>query len=338
MLPERSRTMNEELIRYAGAGRRPAIPHRDYTMALLQHAAETGCIPQETLHSLRDGLHIAASDRARSFTGGLSGTVSREQAQAFYQSLFCQLDAVLLEAGSDDTALQMLRELPLQKLLDGGQMIMFRCYEEAKDAFRRAFRMAGHYQTYFFHSLLTGFSQFAAHYDARYDAARTYVDFAYPMLSGREPEETGVLGVHRYYTGLLRESELLARFDETSLREMLRGYAAKYLTSADQIAENLAELALLHWFTAVLGGGEMRFSADVTAEQAARMQERFCYSKPEDLEQAMRKVLEKALPDAPEIAAYAADALPALTIRLHSRITADQLGILLVIKDSRSAG
>ena len=330
--------MTEELIRYAGSEAHPPVSHRDYTMGLLQRAAETGCIAENRLLALREELHQAATDRAVSYTGGLSGTVSRKQAQAFYQSLFCQLDAVLLEAGSDETALQMLRDLPLQKLLDGGQMIMFRCYEEAKDAFRRAFRMAGSYQTYFFHSLLPGFSQFSAQYDARYDAAHTYVDFAYPLLSGIEPTESGVLGVYRYYTGLLREAELLAKFDETSLWEMLRGYAAKYLTSADQIAENIAELALLHWFTAALGGGDMQFTADVTAEQAARMHARFCYSKPEDLEKAMRSVLEAALPDAPEIAAYAAAALPALTVRLHSRITADQLGILLVIKDSRSAG
>ena len=85
------------------------LPHKDYSMHLLQYAAERSLLPPDMLLALRDGLHTAAAERAAQYTAGKSTTVTRKQAEAFYASVFTQLDAVLLALQSDAAALKTAR-------------------------------------------------------------------------------------------------------------------------------------------------------------------------------------------------------------------------------------
>ena len=72
------------------------LPRADYTLALLKRAAAEQTIPEERLEEIKEALHRAAGERAAAYTKGRSTTVTRKQAEAFYASVFCQLDAVLL--------------------------------------------------------------------------------------------------------------------------------------------------------------------------------------------------------------------------------------------------
>ena len=237
--------MAQEMIQ-AGRPSAEPLPRADYTLAVLRRAAAEQTIPADRLAEIRTALHQAAADRAAAYTKGRSTTVTRKQAEAFYESVFCQLDAVLLELGSDRLAEDALRTKPLSELLDAGMLLTLQRYEEAKEHFRQAYKVSAPVQTSFFHALLKDFEAFCTRYDARFRAADTKVTFSYPLFGDTKITERGVIGVHRYYTALMYEGKLLQLFDTQEIRGLMRRYAENFRTSPDMIAENIAELVLRH--------------------------------------------------------------------------------------------
>ncbi|HAG14712.1 MAG TPA: hypothetical protein DCG49_12760 [Ruminococcus sp.] len=297
-----------------------ALPHRDYTLALLRHAAAAGSIPAETLEALRKGLHEAAAERAAAYTKGKSGTVTRKQAEAFYASVFCQLDVILLELHSDAAAEDALRSQPLSVLLDAGQLRSLQLYEEAKAHFRQAYLKMKPYQTTFFRGLLKDFEQFCTKYDARFRAVDTKVQFTYPLLAERPVTESGVLGVHRYYTALLREAELLEYYDKAEVQDLMQRYAQNYLTDPEMIAENIAELALRHRLTAALAGGTDAAFA-VTAAETAQLEAAYENSTAAQLCADLTAVLEhEPYAENAALLDYLKESMPALSEIMFTRI------------------
>ena len=301
------------------------LPHKDYTMHLLQYAAEKALLPQEKLLALRDGLHKAAAERAAQYTAGKSTTVTRKQAEAFYASVFTQLDAVLLALQSDASALEALRTKPLTELLDQGAAATMQAYEFAKEQFRYAYRLTKPVQTSFFHALLRDFELFCTQYDARFNAKDTKVTFSYPLLAGKQIAEDGAYGVSSYYSSLCREGEFLHLFPEDDIRAMMSRYAERFLTSPDMIAENIAELVLRHWVIRLLSG-KTGFQTAVTDEAAETVQAEYGALPPEQLAADIRQKLnEILLPLHPQVLHYLTEALPDFTASMHSRITQKRL-------------
>lgn len=301
------------------------LPHKDYTMGLLLRAAEQGSIPQPRLEEIRTALHRAAAERAAAYTNGRSTTVTRAQAEAFYASVLCQLDAVLLMMHSDAQAEQALRTAPLQNLLEQGQLMTLHLYEEAKEHFRQAYKLTKPVMTSFFAALLKDFEKFCTQYDARFRAGDTKVTFSYPLLSEKAITEGGVLGVHRYYTALLREGELLRCFDAEDVRVLMTHYAEAYLTSPDMIAENLAELVLRHWMLRALCG-DRTCALTVTPEICESVTGRYAARPADALLHDMRDAVTNSIfAENPPLLAYIDDALPELAEALRARCTSDRL-------------
>ena len=300
------------------------LPHRDYTMHLLQSASENGLLPPETLNALRDGLHKAAAERAAQYTAGKSTTVTRRQAEAFYASVFTQLDAALLTLDSDADALEALHTQPLTALLEQGAVLTIRAYESAKELFRRAWKLTKPVQTSFFAALLKDFELFCTRYDARFNAKDTHVAFSYPLLCGRQITENGAVGVCGYYASLCREGELLHLFPAEDICGMMQRYAARFLTTPDMIAENLAELVLRHWMIRLLCG-QADFSAEVTPEMIAAVQAEYGSLPPEMIADRLRQRIEPLLSPYSAVMQYLADALPAFSAALHSRMEQNRL-------------
>ncbi|MCQ2407788.1 MAG: DUF6179 domain-containing protein [Oscillospiraceae bacterium] len=271
---------------------------RDYTLNLLRRAALSGSIPMLQLEAIRSGLHQAAAERAAAYTRGRSMTVTRAQAEAFYQSLFCQLDAVLLALGSDAAAEEALRSRALGELLEAGQLRSLQLYEEAKERFRKAYKLTKPVQTSFFHALLDGFSRFCTDYDARFRAADTKVEFSYPLLGGETVIESGIVGVHYYYSALLREAELLHAFDLAAVQTMMQRYADRFLTIPDMIAENIAELVMRHWLTNALCGAEGD-QLTVTPETQELFRAKYGDMPAEQLEAEIRRCIKERFADRP---------------------------------------
>ena len=307
--------MAQEII---SAGR-PAeqLPVADYTLALLKRAAAEQTIREEKLEEIKEGLHLAAGERAAAYTRGRSTTVTRKQAEAFYASVFCQLDAVLLELHDDRLAEDALRTKPLAELLNAGMLLTLRRYEEAKERFRQAYRLTAPVQTSFFHALLRDFEKFCTQYDARFRAADTKVTFSYPLLGSTQITERGVIGVHRYYSALLLEGRLLHMFDTQEILQLMRDYAATFRTSPDMIAENLAELVLRHSLLRRLCGAEDS-GLRVTQEMTDSVQAKYEGIPAEKLAEILCGKLH--LPEDPETEAYCKAAMPALAETLCRRI------------------
>ena len=295
------------------------LPHADYTLALLQRAAAEGTVPQEKLEEIRTALHQAAADRAAAYTQGRSTTVTRKQAEAFYASVFCQLDAVLLELHSDAAAEEALRTRPLAELLEAGMLLTLRRYDEAKEHFRQAYKLTASVQTSFFHALLPDFEKFCTQYDARFRAADTGVTYSYPLLGSPEITERGVTGVHRYYTALLREGMLLHMFDTQAVQRLMRDYAALFRTVPDMIAENIAELVLRHSLIRILCGYDGS-SLAVTQEMTEQVQTKYAAVPAEQLSGILCAALEQLPPADPPVTSYCQAAMPALAELLHHRI------------------
>ena len=320
-------------IMQAGRAAAGPLPRTDYTLALLTRAAAEQTIPAEKLEEIRTALHQAAADRAAAYTKGKSTTVTRKQAEAFYASVFCQLDAVLLELGSDRLAEDALRTKPLPELLNAGMLLTLQRYEEAKERFRQAYKLTAPVQTSFFHALLKDFEAFCTRYDARFRAADTKVAFSYPLLGDTRITERGVIGVHRYYTALLREGTFLHVSDPERIRALMRRYAENYRTSPDMIAENIAELVLRHRLIRSLcgAGGE---ELTVTAEMPAQIENEFAAVPQEQLCALLCRCTEQICAAEPEAAAYCKDAMPALAAVLHQRIGAGRVAGWLAVSVS----
>lgn len=293
------------------------LPRADYTLALLKRAAAEQTIPEERLEEIKEALHRAAGERAAAYTKGRSTTVTRKQAEAFYASVFCQLDAVLLELHDDRLAEDALRTKPLAELLDAGMLLTLQRYEEAKDRFRQAYKLTAPVQTSFFHALLKDFEKFCTQYDARFRAADTKVAFSYPLLGGTQIPERGVAGVHRYYSALLLEGRVLHQFDTQEILQLMQNYAGLFRTAPDMIAENLAELVLRHNLLRRLCGAE-NGGLCVTQEMTDAVQTKYAGVPAEKLSEMLCGKLH--LPEDPEAEAYCRAAMPALAAVLHHRI------------------
>ena len=304
---------------------RPAEPlsRADYTLALLKRAAAEQTIPDSRLEEIKAALHNAAGERAAAYTKGRSTTVTRKQAEAFYASVFCQLDAVLLELHDDQLAEDALRTRPLAELLDAGMLLTLQRYEEAKDRFRQAYKLTAPVQTSFFHALLRDFEKFCTQYDARFRAADTKVAFTYPLLGNMQIPERGVAGVHRYYTALLLEGRLLQMYDTQAIRQLMQDYAALFRTAPDMIAENLAELVLRHSLLRRLCGREDH-GLGVTQEMTDSVQAKYAGVPADVLAEILCGKL--LLPEDPDTADYCRAAMPALAEMLHRRIGLGRVG------------
>ena len=294
------------------------LPRNHYTIALLTHCAETGALSAERLHEIRAALHSAVAERAAAFTKEKSTTVTVRQAEGFYASVLCQADACLLAAETDAQAVAVLREQPFSAILEQGQLRTLELYEQSKAYFRRAYELTRPFETSFFRGLLTGFARYCTRYDARFRADDTGIDAQYPPACDRHFEESGTVGVYLYYRTLMTEGELLSCFDRAGLLCMLDAYADKYLTSRENIAENLCELALRHWLTAAAARGDSTLTVRVTQEDIAQLSAECAYTAPEQLA--------KRLAGLPEMLAgsraaqdYLRGLLPDLTAQLHRR-------------------
>ena len=301
------------------------LPHKDYTMHLLQTAAANGLLPAERLEALRSGLQHAAAERAAQYTAGRSTTVTRRQAEAFYASVFTQLDAVLLTAQDDEEALGMLRTTPLTELLDQGALLTVHAYEYAKEHFRKAYKQTKPVQTSFFHALLKDFEQFCTKYDARFRATDTKVSYSYPLLCGRQIPENGAVGVCRYYASLSIESDFLCCFDPADILAMMTRYAKRFLTSPDMIAENIAELVLRHFVIRLLCDIQ-GFSVSVTADMIEAVQAEYGSVPTEQLCTVIRQKLgEQLMPVRQPVMQYLDEMLPEFAAAMHGRIADNRL-------------
>ncbi|MBQ3940050.1 MAG: hypothetical protein II723_02970 [Oscillospiraceae bacterium] len=305
------------------------LPARDYTVALLRRAAAEGCIPAERLEALRLALHKAAAANAAAYTRGRCSTVTRAQAEAFYRAVFYQLDAALLPLHSDSAALAALRDTEISRLLERGQQQILTAYAEAKEAFRRAYRLTQPFETVFFRGLLQPFAKFCTQYDARFEADAVTLDGEYPLLCRQPIPLGGVLGAHFYYTALLHEGELLSCFPAEEIHGMLTAYAARYLTTPDTIADNLAELVLRQWFGAALCGadGLTLYLPDGAADT---LNDRFRYAAAESLCDGMRDCLMRSpLTEQGSVIAYVQPLLPQIAAELHRFFTAGRAAVIL---------
>lgn len=321
--------MTNEIMQSGRTAAAP-LPKADYTLALLTRAAAEQTIPAEKLEAIKTALHQAAADRAAAYTKGKSTTVTRKQAEAFYASVFCQLDAVLLELGSDQLAEDALRTKPLAELLNAGMLLTLQRYEEAKDRFRQAYKLTAPVQTAFFHALLKDFEAFCTRYDARFRAADTKVTFSYPLLGDAAITERGVAGVYRYYTALMYEGMLLHLHDTQAIRSLMQRYAENFRTSPDMIAENIAELVLRHRLIRCLCG-ETGSGLTVTAEMPAQVEAEYAAIPQEQLTELLVRFTEQICADEPEVAAYCKYAMPALAAALHHRIASNRVAGWLAI-------
>lgn len=299
------------------------LPRKDYTLELLRRASLQGTIPQERLEEIRLALHRAAAERAAAYTAGKSTTVTRKQAEAFYASVLCQLDTLLLLQENDARAEELLRTMPPDELMEKGQLWTLRLYEAAKENFRTAYKLTKPVMTSFFSTLLPQFAAFCTDYDARFRAYDTKVTLSYPLLGGTKITAGGVYGVSRYYAALRREGELLALFDADEIRTLETQYAALYRTEPEMIAENIAELVLRHALICALGGsdGLLPDAADIAA-----VSEKYAALSAETLAQDAADAAKTIIGgENVPVKVYVQEALPALAAELHSRILAGRL-------------
>lgn len=305
------------------------IPARDYTAELLRRAAAEETIPAARLETVRLVLFQKAAEYAAAYTQNRCSTVTKEQAESFFRSVFYQLDAALLPLHSDSAALAALRDADISVLLETGQRNIMTAYEEAKAAFRRAYSLTKPFATTFFRELLLSFEKFCTGYDARFQADAVTLNDFYPLLCRQSIPVGGVLGAHFYYTALLHEGELLAAFPRQEVSAVLRIYAKRYLTAPDMIADNLAELVLLQWSGAALCGGTA-LTLQLPESAADILNSRYQYSRPETVCADLRNAVSQSpLADHSGIYGYIYPLLDKLAGELHRYFSSGKAAVIL---------
>ena len=297
------------------------LPENGYTAALLYRCAADGSIPQEKLEEIRQTLLRTAGTNAAAYTKGRSCAVTRRQAEAFYRSVFYQLDAALLALHSDALAADALRTQPPERLLDAGQTRIMQLYAQAKTDFRRAWTLTEPYATMFFRALLPQFSAFCTQYDVRFGHDRFSPPEDYPLLGGRRTALAGVLGMSVYYAALCREGEMLSLLPAEEIRAVMTQYAGRFRTAPENIAENIAELIFRQQLAASLSGHPAD-SLTVTAEDVHALTAEYA----EQSDAALCRAAEAAVKALyaqknPAVCAYLCENLPAVTAEMHRRMT-----------------
>lgn len=295
------------------------LPQDGYSAALLYRCAADGSIPAETLEAIRQTLHRAAGEHAAAYTRGRSCAVTRKQAEAFYRSVFYQLDAALLALGSDSLAADALRTQAPERLLDAGQTRIMRLYEQAKTDFRRAWKLTEPFATSFFRALLPQFSAFCTQYDVRFGHDRFGPPEDYPLLGENRTALKGVLGLSAYYHGLMCEGEMLSLLPAERIRAVMQQYAARFRTAPENIAENIAELMLKQQLASVLAGHEAD-SLTVTAEDAAALTAEYAVQPESVLRSKAETAVRTLYGQHIELCSYICGALPAVVSEMHRRM------------------
>ncbi len=323
--------MAEEIIAVTPQASSPQkLPEEDYTATLLQRASLDGSISNERAVEIRDDLAKAVSERAFAFTKGRSTTVTKEQAEDFWKSVFYQLDVVLLALRDDNMALDALRTRPVSELLAAGETQIIGLYEGAKEHFRAAYAGMKPYITMLFSSLVDDFAEFCKNYDARFHARDLNIAFIYPLMGGHFVENRDLRGVYRYYLSLRHESAILAQFPQSEVRTLLRRYAEKYLTKPDLLAENITEIVLLHGLCSDITGcpdHSLALKPDTPQMLEDFLDELTVAELAEKLREVMRKM---ALGESDEDLAYALAGADYFAERLMRTPRAENLEALLV--------
>lgn len=313
----------------------PPVPHKNYTANLLGIAATAGLIPEPRLLEIRQVLHTEAGNRARSFINGATGSVSRAQAEDFYASVLCQLDAALLALHDDRRALDALCQLPVGKLLDAGLTATMQYFETAKEKFRAAYPVLERYGTFLTRELLVDFEKFITKYDARWHATRTYVQFGYPLLGRPQIPEggdaNGAAGVCLYYTALENEARILQCFEHKELLLLYGIYAIFYRTTPSNIADNLVEIALRNWLTASLAHGSPVQTVRITGDDISQVQACYGGTPANRLTEIFDELLAGSMFAQEEgLVSYIQAALPDMAAQFVTRLSAGTLDMWAV--------
>ncbi len=301
----------------------PGFTPHHYTRQLLQYAASEHTIPDARLQTIRDTLTRRTYLQAQAYQPG-STTITRNTLARIYNSLFYQLDVVLLELHSDTLALQALKTEPLDTLLTHSRSRVLQLFSEIQELFPRVYQQMKPFATALFLDLKDDFAAFIKQYDIRYAAEHTHFDPTYPPLMLQARYGIGLLMVHSYVRALQMETEFCTLWTTGEMQTMLTQYAKQNNLPRSALPENIADLALRHCMVHHLGSADAQAkpSVLVSRQEAEHFFDHFTFSSVQQLHDAMLTALYTLESQglSPETAAYFRTYLPTLAQTLHRQL------------------
>lgn len=175
---------------------------------------------------------------ADKYTGRESTSVSYEKAEQLMGAiLYCIHET---QTASEHTAAVAAKLSAEEAYVTGRQCVM----EKVKAALALYNEIAREFRYYenrcLYDTFIKGFPEFFRRYDVLFDPQNTVLTLDYPVLKDLSAY-SGIDKIYEYLLCISEEQHFLARYPESYVSELLRGYTAGY----QDMIENIQEIVLM---------------------------------------------------------------------------------------------
>lgn len=211
----------------AGPIRRGELDERDYLPSLLAAGQARGLIGEEVLRRVGEDALLLLKGQAERYTGGGSGSVRTETAQALLRSVLYTA-GLELKTVPPERALARIRTEGLPALFAAGQGRLFRRLRTAQAMHRRLTASLFFSPNVFWRSTaVDGIGGFFRLYRPALFADEVEITADYPVLF-RPDAYTGLEFIERYLQAMMNENAFLRCFASDTVDRLLCGACPDY--------------------------------------------------------------------------------------------------------------
>ena len=221
------------------------LDERRYLITLSEKAAERGMLTDNDLVRIQSQLFALIARQADKLTRGESSSVTAETAVNLTESVFFTVGVRLKREGIPDRAAELLRDVPIEELFDGGMDCISRMMTAAR---RLQGEILGNFfdtpNVFYVGTARGGIDGFFKLYRPQFGAHEVHITADYPLL-GTNPRLDGIEFIAAYLRGIAAENEFLMSFSPQKVHRLLSAaYGGDYAESPVNLCEPVLMSAL----------------------------------------------------------------------------------------------
>ncbi len=267
------------------------IDKQNYLASLLSLCYANKVISETKLNEIRIGLDKAFVETAEQYTKRASSTISKKRAELVYSSVLYQADIYLLSLHSYQKAIDELKSLSVEDILEKGKECIIQLHEVNIKIFKRVYssRLNILYHEYNY-VIEKSFDEYCKNYSARFDAKNCCASIDYPLLGCQayEIKSQGIMFIYEYYTGIMLENEFCKYFSKEQIETIIVKFGKIYGDNYSELLFNISEV-LFNNFLACLLVDKSGFELLITEKDVDNISNRFVLYSEEDLYSEIKK-------------------------------------------------
>ncbi len=235
------------------------IDVQNYTVSLLSACLQSGIINAEEAEKINRDITEAFTETCEQFTKRESSSIGRKRAELIYSSVLYWSDIYLLNLGSANRSIQILKTCPMSDILKHGCDLILKIHKDNARLYEKLCISKIDIDCYEYNYVINkSFKQYKDNYSARFDARNCCASIDYPLLNCPAYNMTsqGVMFINEYYTKLILENEFCRLFDDAQLKKLMIQYGKIYGSGYNDLLFNIAEIAANNYLAGILIGKE----------------------------------------------------------------------------------